>query len=408
MCAVTGATVIFLHGPPVRTTNLLLEGLSAFAAKHGWRMQCINPPEGAGAIYLRRLVDFWHPLGIICDYGTGYALPRPGKTTGVPFVCIDIDPAARKPPAPAGRRTSGAPVGFVSADADEFVRLAAKELLCRDFESYAYVSSHRRRHWSERRRKAFREIMAQSGRNVHEFNGVNLETGDAVWVQRIGRWLRTLPKPCGLLAANDRMASLVLAAAARHGVTVPDMVSVIGIDNDDILCESLSPPLASIEADFMRGGVLAGQLLSDLAAGRSAGGTALLYGAKGLVRRLSMRRIKRPAPSVRNALEAIRRRAGEGISAADILPILGGSRRSAEKRFKAATGKSILAEIMDVRFEKVLMLLGQRRTHLNMIAGMTGFTSENQLQRQFKARFGMTLSACRKRILADATSRRQD
>ena len=69
-------------------------------------------------------------------------------------------------------------------------------------------------------------------------------------------------------------------------------------------------------------------------------------------------------------------------------------------RFKSATGKSILEEIIDMRFEKLLVLLEKRHLALGTLAGQTGFTSENQLQRQFKARFGMTLSAYRKSRVA--------
>jgi AraC-like DNA-binding protein len=87
----------------------------------------------------------------------------------------------------------------------------------------------------------------------------------------------------------------------------------------------------------------------------------------------------------------------EGISAADILPMLGGSRRAAEKRFRAATGKSILEEILDVRFQKLMPLLEQGHIPLASLADLTGFSSENHLQRQFKSRFGMTLSAYRKK-----------
>ena len=89
----------------------------------------------------------------------------------------------------------------------------------------------------------------------------------------------------------------------------------------------------------------------------------------------------------------------EEAAASDILPMLGGSRRSAEKRFRAATGKSILEEILDVRFEKLLPLLERGHLPLGTLAGLAGFSSENHLQRQFKARYGMTLSAWRKRHL---------
>ena len=131
-------------------------------------------------------------------------------------------------------RKGGLRIGFVDADSDAFARLAARELLKRDFASYAFVSAYQNRHWSQRRQKAFREAIGLSGGTLMEFDGAGLATGLAANVRRLGKWLKELPKPCGLLAANDRTAALVLTAAARHGVTVPDMVSVVGIDDDEI------------------------------------------------------------------------------------------------------------------------------------------------------------------------------
>ena len=142
---------------------------------------------------------------------------------------------------------------------------------------------------------------------------------------------------------------------------------------------------------------MTGELLEGLLEGRVRSGTTILYGAKRFAHRLSTRQLKPNRPSVRNALDFIRRHAAEGVSASDVLPLLGGSRRSAEKRFRSSTGKSILEEIMDIRFEKVTALLERRHVQLSSIAGQAGFTSENQLQRRFKARFGMTMLEYRKK-----------
>ena len=388
-------TVLFLHGPFMRTPRLLLEGLVAFAAERGWQVLHFSPPCGAGPEYLRRIRDSWDAVGIVEDCGVERSVPLPDGNLGVPFVCIDIDPAKMKSLASAkGPRR----ISFVNADSDLFAEIAAKELLRHDFTSYAYVSSYHRRHWSERRREVFRRTVEDAGGDFRSFDGVRQYTGDAVVSHRLGKWLESLPKPCGLLAANDRIADLVISTANRHGIDIPDMLSVIGIDNDEVLCESMMPSLTSVQADFPRGGYLAGQLLADMLDGRSAEPKSLTYGARRLVQRLSTRRLMRQVPSDKTALDFIRRHAAEGISASDVLPILGGSRRYAEMRFRAATGKSILGEIIDVRFEKLAELLERRHIPLGMLAGMTGFTSENQLQRQFKARYGMTLSEYRRSI----------
>ena len=391
-------TVIFLHESFMRSTQLLMDGLSAFAAERGWRVQRMTPPRGAGVDYLHRIVEFWNPVGIVKECAFSRAMPIPDGTLKVPFVCTDLDPSLQSELSAARKRI--ARIGFVNSDAETLAEMAARELLKRDFASYAFVTAYRRYHWSERRCAAFRRAIELNGERMHKFNGLNMETVNDASMRRVEKWLLSLPKPCGMLAANDRTASIVITAASRCGVAVPDEVSIIGIDDFESLCENMSPPLTSIQLDFFTGGCEAGKLLETLAASKAPCTATALYGATRIVNRLSLRKLNRSAPSVKIALETIRRRATEGISASDILPILGGSRRSAEKRFLAATGKSILEEIIDVRFERLLPLLEKKEVSLGLLAERTGFTSSNQLQRQFKARYGKTLSAWRKSLVS--------
>lgn len=384
-------TVLFLRGPVVRTTRLFLAGFSSYAAKRGWNVQQVVPPDKAGTSFMRKLVDFWRPLGIIETCGHDIKLPIFEKVPSVPYVLLDSDLAVQ-----TETSLPKAALGFVNCDSRSIVEIAAKALLKRDFASYAYVSAYRRYHWSETRQDIFREFVELNGKTALCFDGTGLDAGSAEKMRQFDNWLKALPKPCGLLAANDRTAAIVLAAAQRASVPIPEEISVIGIDDDESLCETTSPPLTSVKMDFTSGGYLAGEMLRSLVARRTHRPLRAFYAAAGLANRLSARQIARSTPSVTRALEEIRRRAAEGISSADILPILGGSRRAAEKKFRLAVGKSILEEIIDVRFEKLLALLTAEHCVLGTLAGQAGFPSENILQRAFKARYGMTLSAYRR------------
>ena len=226
-------TILFLHGPLMRTPRLLLEGLAAFAATRGWRVQRASPPHGAGTAYLKRLAEFWQPVGFVADYGATRGMPLPDGSLALPFVCIDLDETQR---IGMVATSTGAPplVGFVNADDGAFARLAARELTRHDFASYAVVSAYSRQYWSRRRVRIFRDEVESEGGTVRTFSFADISGGTGI--RRLGEWLRGLPKPCGLLAVNDRTAALVLTAAARHGVTVPDEVAVIGIDDDELLC----------------------------------------------------------------------------------------------------------------------------------------------------------------------------
>jgi DNA-binding LacI/PurR family transcriptional regulator len=68
--------------------------------------------------------------------------------------------------------------------------------------------------------------------------------------------------PTAILAQNDQMAAGVLRAAAELELTVPDQLSLIGID-DIPMASYLSPPLTTLRQDFAEIGRLAVQLLIE-------------------------------------------------------------------------------------------------------------------------------------------------
>ena len=384
-------TVLFLHGPMLYDTRLCLDGLSDWAARHGWQVHHAEPPQNASQDYLAKLVNFWHPVGIVATYGHDKNMPHPNAALDVPFVSVDFDLAKRESVAPGGMSRRG----YVNCDSAGIAELAARALLGQQFTSYAYVSAYAHYHWCEARRQRFAEVLELNGKVCNVFDGTGISSSSAASMRRLGKWLNELPKPCGLLAANDRTAVCVLSAATLAQVSVPDELSVLGVDDNEAFCETASPPLSSIRNDFRQSGILAGELVLTLSRRRKPQILQAFYGADAIVRRLSTQKLAKASPSVRIALETIRRRAADGISAADILPLLGGSRRSAEKRFRAAVGKSVLEEILDVRFERLEQLLSET-IPLGQLASRAGFSSENHLQRMFKARYGMTLSAWRK------------
>lgn len=389
----TGNTILFICGVMVRTTRLIFSGMTAVANKQGWRVQYAIPPHGADAAYIRKLVSFWHPLAVVACYGHDKNIPLPTHDLTIPFICIDLDPYAlsrRRMPLPPR-------IGFVNCDSPAIAKIAAMSLLEQDFAAYAYVSATARFHWSEQRELHFRNAIELNGHSCQCFDGTGLVSSDPAPSRRLGQWLSALPKPCGLLAANDNTAVQVLSVAEHEGIKVPDELCVLGIDDYETLCESTNPPLSSIRLDLYGGGVRAGEMIGTLLANRQNQELTDSYGAVRVTIRESTRRLVKYAPSIRLVLETIRLRATDGITAADIIPLIGGSRRSAERKFRAAVGHSILEEILNVRFEKVKELLATP-TPLKTVALQAGFSSSNNLQRLFKTRFGTTLSEYRKRI----------
>ena len=74
---------------------------------------------------------------------------------------------------------------------------------------------------------------------------------ESKWASRtshaiIIQWLKSLPKPCGLMAANDSRARMVLEARRRAHLKVPMDIAVVGVDDDPLMCELSSPPLSNV------------------------------------------------------------------------------------------------------------------------------------------------------------------
>ena len=47
-------------------------------------------------------------------------------------------------------------------------------------------------------------------------------------------WLQALPKPIGIIAVTDARARQSLQAGIMAGITVPEEVAIVGIDNDTL------------------------------------------------------------------------------------------------------------------------------------------------------------------------------
>src|SRR6185503_3539756 len=99
--------------------------------------------------------------------------------------------------------------------------------------------------------------------------------------------VRKLPKPVGVMAAYDYRGQQLLDACRRLGVAVPDEVAVIGVDNDDLLCELSDPPLSSVIPNTQRTGYEAARLLAEMMSGKKVKGETHLIPPSGIATRQS-------------------------------------------------------------------------------------------------------------------------
>lgn len=348
-------------------------GIYRYAGAHGWNVDAVK--GGHPIPDIPRSLSFWRPDGCIVEGGYTEQ-PRFnssvfGKT---PVVYCD-----------ANRKRMKGPYSGIEHDPVKTAITGANELLRQNLSSYAYVGHILRREWSDFRRDAL--VFAVAG--MHVFSPHHVKSVEDFFV-RIAPWLAELPKPCGLLAANDEIASLVLRACRLGHIGVPDEIAVVGIDDDRLVCENTVPTLTSVVTDFERSGYLAAELLAERIEEPRAQHRLVRFGADGIVCRGSTVKFARRDDAVRDALEFIRKESCCGISASDVLKRMPGSRRQCEIRFRDKVGYSIGEKISEVRISRAKEMLLKKYVSVDSISSACGFNDPSSFRRVFKKSVGLS------------------
>jgi DNA-binding LacI/PurR family transcriptional regulator len=101
---------------------------------------------------------------------------------------------------------------------------------------------------------------------LHERHASLLPDGRVIYDRWVAARIKRLRKPVGIMACYDPVGQRILDACQRAGATVPEQVAVIGVDNDETVCEVCNPPLSSVITNHARVGYKAASLL-DLGIG---------------------------------------------------------------------------------------------------------------------------------------------
>lgn len=285
-------------------------------------------------------------------------------------------------------------------------RLAAEHLRERGLQSLAFCGFAGEL-WSARRRAGFRAAVAEFGLGCPTFEsswyGPNVPTWENEQAA-IGEWLRSLPLPVGVMACNDMRGQHLLDACLRVGLKVPDDVAVVGVDDDEILCELCTPPLSSVVPNADLIGYEAAALLDRLMAGGTEEPAERFIEPLGLTVRRSSDVLAIDDPAVADAVRFIRENACRGITVADVLRAVPVSRTYLERRFRNYLGRSPQAEIRSVQLKRVRNLLTETDLKLVQVAELSGFAHPEYLSVVFRQATGQTPGQFRR--TAHAAARR--
>jgi LacI family transcriptional regulator len=294
----------------------------------------------------------------------------------------------------------------VQSDHHMIGRLAAEHLLDRGFGQFAYCG-FRGHQWSRKRADGFMERLRTAGFSCGFYESSWGGPDALAWEKEqaeIGRWLTALSKPLGVMACNDVRGQQVMDACQRSGICVPDEVAVVGVDNDEVLCELCNPPLSSVVPNAQRIGYEAAALLGQLMAGAAPDATEQLIEPVGVTTRQSSDVLAIDNPQIAAAIRHIREHACHGLSVPELLKSVPLSRTVLERQFRKYLGRSPQAEIRAVQLKRARELLAKTDMGLAHIARLVGFEHPEYLSVVFKRESGETPGEYRRRATAADSS----
>lgn len=288
---------------------------------------------------------------------------------------------------------------YVGLNHDRIAQLAAEHLLSLGLQHFAFCGRKPGLNPGlDERSAAFQKYIGAAGKTFTLYPGSD-EQG---WDQEqndLAQWVTSLPKPIGIMASNDERGLHLLDACRRCGASVPDEVAVVGVDNDEQLCELAIPPLTSVDVNGEQVGYEAARQLEAMMSGAAQPPLLTTIDPRGIVTRRSTDVVASEDAEVNRAVAFIRANAGAGqrINVSHVLAHLGMSRASLQARMKQVLGRTIHDEIERVRLSRVKDLLLNSDMSIKQVTSATGFSSVQYMTRVFHRSAGETPAKFRKR-----------
>lgn len=205
-----------------------------------------------------------------------------------------------------------------------------------------------------------------------------------------GRWLASLPKPLGVMCPFDGYAVQAVHACQDVGLGTPDEVSIIGVDNDPIMCVTVSPPISSVATAAASIGQTALELLLAIIDGDKPPAAPILLPPKEIVFRRSTSEMAIEDADVASAVSYIRTHVRYRLTVDDLLKHVPVSRRTLERKFLQVLNRTPLQEIGRARVAHAKRLLIETDLSLPEVARRSGLIRHQRLANVLKADCGMT------------------
>lgn len=343
-----------------------LYGVAQYARRQSWRMMLVR----RGGREVAREVLRLRPQGIITYIADRWLIE-----------------AARRLEAPlADTALSEVEVPLrTTLDSDAVGELAAEHLSGLGLTQFGYCGV-RGRAASVQRETALAAALARRGHRLPTFSQ-GVAEGESR-MEPLVRWLRTLPNPVGILAFDDKLGERVLTACRWAGLAVPGQVAVLGIGDDELMCEVSWPSLSSIQCPTSRLGYEAAEMLDRVMHGQRLVERVREIAPTGVAVRGSTDTLAVADPLVQSAVRFLREHAGEAIGVKHVAQAVRVSRRTLDRRFDDALGRTVHDELAAVRMQKARNLLTDTSETIASIASVCGYETAASFSRAFRQHAG--------------------
>jgi len=239
--------------------------------------------------------------------------------------------------------------------------------------------------WSLERAEGYRREVEKIRGDYYYFETENL-SGEQ-WSRshvHLDDWLLSLPKPIALFACDDYFALQVSEICKFNNIRIPEDIALLGVDNDELICNLSDPPISSIVLDIEKGGYETGRLIDKLVKKEKTGQFNIVINPIRIEVRHSTEKYDITSKYILEVVKYIENNFKSEISINELSRLVPLSRRNLEVKFKNDLGTSIYQFILSCRVEHLAFLLLTTDRSLFDLAYEVGFKDCKNVSRVFK------------------------
>ncbi len=287
----------------------------------------------------------------------------------------------------------------IRADSEAITKMAVDHFKSMGFERMGFCGFEDM-FWAKERSEYFKKFTSEMGAETCIYQRP-LSKVKYSWNQEQNlmiEWLLKLPKPIAIMACNDDFAQHVIEACKIAEIKIPEEVALLGVDNDDLICDLSMPPLSSISLNIQRAGYLAAQCLSSLMSYGESSIQEIPVHPVEVVQRQSTSILAIDDPYIARAIDFINKNIKNNIQVTDVVEQVPLTRRSLELRFKKVLSRTVYQQIKQTRIELISKLLINTNLTISEISYELGCVDIDNISRFFKKEKSLTPRQFRKKF----------